>query len=204
MTTPERSNAQWLEELTGADERRKAAALRELHRYLRAGLGRAFGDQLTEEDLDDHTQEAVIQALDRIETFKERSRFTTWAMAVGVRSTSSALRRRSYTGPSWEEITRNRPQAAVSSVTGPDRTVERNDLIAALDRSIRDELTERQRTVVLALLAGVPIAEVADRLETSPNNVYKVGFDARKALRHALNEAGFTSEDILEELANWS
>ena len=46
--------------------------------------------------------------------------------------------------------------------------------------------------------------ELAERLETSPNNLYNVGFDARKALKRALNEAGFTSEDILEELATWS
>jgi len=54
--------------------------------------------------------------------------------------------------------------------------------------------------VILAELEGIPLVRIAERLDSKPNAVYKVGHDARKRLRTALEQRGFGA-DALHALA---
>ena len=69
-------------------------------------------------------------------------------------------------------------------------------LFAALDVAIHTRLSERQRTAVLAELHGLPTVEIAARLETNQNALYKLVHDARKKLRTALQDQGFDAEAL--------
>ena len=57
-------------------------------------------------------------------------------------------------------------------------------------------LTEKQRTVVQADLAGMPIEEIARRLGTNRNAVYKMFHDARRKLRAGFAAVGISAEDV--------
>lgn len=48
------------------------------------------------------------------------------------------------------------------------------------------------------IVQGTPMDEMARRLETNRNNVYKIMHDARKKLEKRLMEYGLTEEYILE------
>jgi len=61
---------------------------------------------------------------------------------------------------------------------------------------IGSELTEKQRTVLLAELGGMPQAEIGRRLGSNRNAIYKLTHDARKRLKRGLEGAGYGAQDI--------
>lgn len=69
-------------------------------------------------------------------------------------------------------------QHAVTHVE-PDREAQ---LRAAIDTA----LTARQREAMLALLGGLPLAELARRLSTNQGAIYKLLHDARRRLKRCL------------------
>ncbi len=189
-----RSNSQWLTELPSS-----SAAAEELQTFLRRGLAKALRKQgVGDSDLDDFAQEAVLRVLEGLAGFRGDSQFTTWAMAVALRGAFGSLRARRYDPSSLDaiELVQADPSAA-----DPADNVERGDLLKTLGLAIEHSLTERQRTAVLAELAGAPTALLAERLDIKPNALYKLHHDARKKLRLALERAGFRDEDVRQQLA---
>ena len=82
----------------------------------------------------------------------------------------------------------------------PDRQLEELEMLAALEKAIEERLTERQRTVFVAVaLNEVPIDLVALRLDSNRGAIYKNLFDARRSLRRCLAEAGYPLAGDAEE-----
>ena len=125
-------------------------------------------------------------------------------MAVGLRVAYTALRKRRSAHVSLEAVesfeVRIDPSSVVAAPGQPDRQIERSELLAALRRAIDERLTPRQRTVILAELQGVSSERMEELLGTNRNALYKLYHDARKKLRRALNEYGFSDEDVRREL----
>lgn len=65
-------------------------------------------------------------------------------------------------------------------------------------------LTPRQRAVIEAELAGVDRDELAARLGTNRNALYKLAHDARAKLRAALLGAGFSLAEVRDHLRETS
>ena len=61
---------------------------------------------------------------------------------------------------------------------------------------IERELTEKQRTALLAELKGMPLEEIGRRLGSNRNAVYKLTHDARKRLKKHLEAAGYSAADL--------
>jgi RNA polymerase sigma-70 factor (ECF subfamily) len=77
----------------------------------------------------------------------------------------------------------------------PLQRLERDQLMAALERAIRERLTERQRMIFQSVTANdVPIDVLAERLASTRGAIYKTLHDARRKLRQALIEAGYGEE----------
>ncbi len=188
-------NARWLSALRQNGESGRAAE--ELREYLRNGIAKALrAQQLGAADLEDCAQDAFVGVFERLDTFRGDSRFTTWAMAVALRTAFSMLRRRRHQNLRLEELELEAADPAPDAA----RILERRDLLEALRRAIYQELTERQRFAILGELLGTPTAVMAERLRISSNAFYKLHHDARKKLGRALNKAGFSDEDVREEL----
>lgn len=204
--TGQRTNASWLEDL-GSPGLAREKALADLTAYLRAGLRRSLGSDGNAQgaDVEDFTQEALLRILDALDSFRGESRFTTWAMTIALRVAYTALRKRRFADVSLDEIEGygNVLDAnAWRGMNATDNSAEKRDLLDTLQRAIAEQLTERQRTVILAELQGVASGRVAELLGSNRNAVYKVYHDSRKKLQSALVEAGFTKRDvaaILEE-----
>ena len=64
---------------------------------------------------------------------------------------------------------------------------------------VYDELTDRQRTAMLAMVQGnMPISEIAIKMDTNPNALYKLMHDARKRLQERLVEkAGLSVQEVM-------
>jgi len=67
--------------------------------------------------------------------------------------------------------------------------------MAALERAIRQQLTERQRMIFRSVTVhDVPIDVLAERLASTRGAIYKTLHDARRKLRQTLIDAGYGEE----------
>lgn len=189
---PPRPNEAWLAELRASDADALEALRSLLIKGLRSALSRRPG--AGEEDLEDLAQDALLRILERLDSFRGDSRFETWAMSVAVRNAFTSLRRKHWQDVSLDGL--ELPPRPGPRAEEPEARAERGDLLEALREAIDTDLTDRQRTLILAELAGMPTARLLEELGTNPNALYKLYHDARKKLRQALLERGFEEADV--------
>lgn len=80
----------------------------------------------------------------------------------------------------------------------PETVAARDQIIALIRKIIAEELTQRQRFALVNVhFNGVPMAEVARQLGTTPNNVYKLIYEARKKLKNGLRRRYYSEGDVL-------
>jgi len=195
-----RANEAWVEALRGQGTE-CAEAVGELEAYLGRILGKAMRGRLPSQDVAELVQESLVRVAESLDSFRGDSAFTTWAASVAMRVAFTELRRRSVRERELDAFgaVEDEVRALASpSTPSPDEAVSRADLLAALRNAIATRLTERQRIAVLALLRGVPTVETARRLGTNQNALYKLMHDARKRLRQALLEGGFSADSLHE------
>jgi RNA polymerase sigma-70 factor (ECF subfamily) len=204
-----RSSAEWLSDLRTPSAAREAA-LADLRTLLLTGLrvglvGWMETDSPRFEALaEDFAQEALLKILANLDTFRGESRFTTWAYKIAVHVALTELRRRQWKDLSLEALLESESgEAAAPLMTdpapGPEVAVEQADLVARVQRIITDELTEKQRRALLAAtVRGIPLEEVARRMGTNRNALYKLLHDARRRLKRRLLREGLSPDDVLE------
>ncbi len=205
-----RTNEEWLRALR-ADGLEQEEALRHLRgRILWAILAYLAGHQggrgAAEPEgarqlAEDCAQEAVVTILEKLETFRGESRFTTWAHAVAVRLLLGKLRRRRWKEVSLED-SRIGAELPAWPIEGPrdadpERILQQEEIWRIIRGIIEKDLTQRQRSVLVGhVFKGMPLDLVADRLGTNRDNVYKILHDARKKLKRSLIEQGLTHQEI--------
>jgi RNA polymerase sigma-70 factor (ECF subfamily) len=182
----------------------REAALSELRLFMlkgvRAGLFRHPG---TDDDfLEDVVQSAMVRVLDHLDRFEGRSAFTTWAIAIALRVAFTELRRKHWNNVSLDELREKGALLRAEADSGPDpqESVARRSLITLLHQLIRSKLSPHQRDMLLAELNGMPHDEIAVQMRLTRNAVYKLGHDARRALRRALEAAGYGVEEVRDVL----
>jgi RNA polymerase sigma-70 factor (ECF subfamily) len=193
----------WAERLAPGSSDRECA-LGELRGLLlkgvRAGLsGRSGADDAF---IEDTVQVALVRILEHLHKFEGRSAFTTWALAIAKRVAFAELRRKHRISISLEELRENAGLLQVEAASAPDppRSAALNSLVALTRRLIRTELTPHQRDVLLAGLSAMSQEEIARQMGITRNAVYKLGHDARKALKRAMEAAGYGIEQVCEVL----
>ena len=211
----ERTNEQWLAELTGPPHV-QPAAIEDLRQRLQRGiyyyLSRERSDlsHLSAQELtqmgEDLAQDATLRVLDNLDSFRGDSRFTTWATKIAVRVAISDLRRARYKDFSLDGLAASEeiiPSTAASvggsPDPGPEDEAERAEVLAKISAALENALTERQYQALVAVaLQGVPMEVVADRMNTNRNALYKLLHDARRKLRAYLESQGLTMDYLLD------
>jgi RNA polymerase sigma-70 factor, ECF subfamily len=196
----ERTNEQWLAELRGPNPGEALADLYELLvRGLRAVLG-GYGSGV-EANVGDFAQEALIKITGNLDSFRGESRFTTWAQKIAMNVALTELKRRRWRDVSLQDLFARREGAdrgpADTQLT-PEQLTFRNMVLGELRRMVDEELTDRQREAVVAvLLEGMPVSEVARRMGTNQNALYKLLHDARSKLKRRMEAAGLSPKEVL-------
>lgn len=193
--TQDRDNKQWIESLQ-VDGPLREAALTDLRATLLIGLKTALRSRSDFVDslLDDFVQESLVRIMRSLDQFQGRSRFATWATAIAVRVGVTELRRRRWRDVSLEELVAGTGFEPTAAVEVTPRS-ERQPIIEAMYRIIGTDLTEKQRTVLLAEIKGMAQEEIARQMGSSRNALYKLSHDARRRLKQGLEKAGFTFQD---------
>jgi len=200
----ERTNQEWLDELRGPN---KDQAIQDLREILIEGLGYALGDHHRENMdvlIEDFVQEALIKILDNLDSFRGESKLTTWAQKIAVRVAYSEFRRKRWEDVSIEQFipedsgTDFTPAILTDPDPTPEQVTTQDKLIQIIIRKVEEELTDRQRKAIYAVMFGeMPLQEVAKQMGTNRNALYKMIYDARKKLRESLLRDGLTPEEVL-------
>jgi RNA polymerase sigma-70 factor (ECF subfamily) len=152
------------------------------------------------------TQETLLRVIDRLETFEGRSQFTTWVHTIAVHEALTELRRAKWQEVSLDELLDRHPAESEEIEArelpdrspGVERTVEKDAALGLLRKLINEELTEKQHTALVAVAINeVPMDEVARRMATDRNALYKLLHDARLNLKKRLAQEGLSPADIL-------
>jgi len=186
----------WVEALTSRGPEQKQA-LTELRDILMRMLRRMKYRLPPVDDalLEDSVQDALLLILGRLDQFEGRSRFLTWATSIAIHAAISNIRKQRYKDVSMQDVISDLDASfSVQSEAEQDR--DRDTIIGCLNDLIQEQLTERQRMVLLAELKGVPQETIAGWLNSNRNAIYKLTHDARKKLRKGLESAGYRASDI--------
>lgn len=204
----DRSNKEWLADLK-SDGPDKEAALADLRTTIQTGLPYALSNYLSPDNpqfkslIDEVTQDTLLRVLDHMNTFEGRSRFTTWVQKIAVRIALTELRRRRWRDFSLDSLVDENeegvsfPSLMIDPAPNPDALTQQSDLLQRVGRLINEELTEKQRQAIVATaIEGVPLEEVARRMNMKRNALYKLLHDARLRLKKRMANEGLTTEDI--------
>jgi RNA polymerase sigma-70 factor, ECF subfamily len=178
-------------------------ALADLYDLLVRGLKAALGSYGSgvEANVGDFAQEALIKITGNLDSFRGESRFTTWAQKIAVNVALTELKRKRWRDVSLQELLARRGAAdreLAESQPTTEQLALQNGVLEELRRVIDEELTSRQREAIVAvLLEGMPISEVASRMGTTQNALYKLLHDARKRLKRQMEAAGLSAEEVL-------
>ena len=203
---PDRTNEDWLAALNATGPARETA-LADLRRLIVASLGPAIGHASSPDDphfdalAEDVAQETLLKVLAHLDSYEGRSRFTTWVFTISVRVAFTELRRRHWKDVSLDQLEADRDEAAphmlADPAAGPERAAEQANISALVNRMLAQELTDRQRRAMMAAMGGMPLEEIARRLGTERNTLYKLLHDARLKLRRGLEREGLSPGEVL-------
>ena len=211
----ERTNQEWLDDLTGpaavqepAIEDLRERLQRGIYYYLsreRSDLAH-LGLQDVTQMAEDLAQDAVLRVIENLDSFRGDSRFTTWASKIAVRVAISDLRRARYKDFRLDDVTADDELLPASTSPNthnttlqPENAAERADVMEFIDAAFKEALTERQYQALDAVaLRGVPLEVVAERMGTNRNALYKLVHDARRKLRAHLEAQGLSMEYMMD------
>ncbi len=198
-----RTNEEWLSDLRGENQDQ---AIEDLRKVLKKGLIYALSSRIKvdlEAQVEDFVQDSLLRILDKMDTFRGESRFTTWAQKVAVRVAFTEMRRQRWKDISIEDLLPEdsgdfTPMVLSDPSPDPEKRATQTLMLEMIDEMMSSELTERQRTALLAIMhGGMPLEEVARRMDTNRNALYKLLHDARKQMRNRLLEKGLTAQEVL-------
>jgi len=199
-----RTNSEWLNDLRGPDQDQ---AIEDLRKVLKRGLIYSLSSRIKtdlETQVDDFVQDAILRILDKLDTFRGESRFTTWAQKVAVRVAFTELRRQRWKDISLEDLMPEdsgdfTPLVLADPSPNPEKRATQTIMTEMIETMLKEDLTERQRTAMLAIMkGGMPLEEVARRMDTNRNALYKLLHDARKQMRESLLKKGLTPREVIE------
>jgi RNA polymerase sigma-70 factor (ECF subfamily) len=202
----QRDDRDWTSHLLSGDATLRSDAIGDLRDMLLRGLVKSLSKHGRVDDafLEDIVQEASMKILEKLGEFEGRSKFRTWAVTIAVRTAISRMRKRDWQDVSLDSVTSSAefdPQIAVDRSETIAQTNSQLEMLGKLKELIDSELTERQWTAMTADLRGMPLPQIAEKLGSNTNSIYKLLHDARKKLRSGLEAAGITTDDLREAWA---
>ena len=208
-----RTNTEWVRELTAQGDE-QAAAIADLRLFLLRTALYAFtrnrgdlahlADHEIEQLAEDSTQEALLAVLKHLPEFRSESKFTTWAYKFAINFALVAARRERWKGVSLDQLLEDASLPNWSlhdkdTAVNPDRAALQAEVWATLREVINQELTDRQRQTLKAIVFDeVPLDEVVRHFDANRNAIYKLVHDARRKLKSRMEARGFRMQEMLD------
>jgi RNA polymerase sigma-70 factor (ECF subfamily) len=192
----------WLRDLrAGCDATRRDAALSGLHvmllkvctkeAYRRAPLLRLAGPEL-DDVAHQAADDALLAVLNKLDTFRGESRFTTWVYRFGIIEVANKVSRHPSNKPQISLDAEEWDRLPANFGDDPLAKTQHAELIAAVRRAVDESLTDRQRSFFIAsVVNGIPNDVLSSETGASLGSIYKIIFDARRKIRDHLTANGY-------------
>ena len=200
------TNEEWIQALSHPPE---GKAIEQLRSYLIRGLKASLYNYV-DKDLDafvkDIAQDSILKILNKLDTFRGESKFTTWAMKISVRDAYTELRKKRYEDISLQDYVNPKGEKEHSieieeESALPDQIAHESMLVQKVMGIIDRELTEKQKMVLHYLIVEqMPLVVAAEKLNSNRNAIYKLLHDARLKLKNSLELEGIDPEKVLEKM----
>ncbi|MEX0721588.1 MAG: sigma-70 family RNA polymerase sigma factor [Balneolaceae bacterium] len=200
------TNSEWLDALRPPPEDEAITELRiQLVHGLRISLSKYVKRDL-DHFVEDIAQDSILKILDKLETFRGESKFTTWAMKVAVREGYTELRKKRYKDISLDDHGKSDPGGKDAMEIeyvqpNPEQITHESMLVQKVMRLMDEELSEKQKKVLHHLMIDqIPMTVVAELVGSNRNAVYKMVHDARLKLKNRLEAEGINPDHLLDEM----
>ena len=202
-----RTNEDWLTCLRSPGEQQDVA-LADLSKIIISGMPYALSKWLQQDDprfsplIEEVTQETLLRVLARLDSFEGRSQFTTWVYTIAVRVALTELRRAKWKETSLDKLIEGKevedePRELPDMDVNVESSFEKREMLSRIQKIMLEELTEKQRTALMAVaIHGMPLEEVARRMGTERNTLYKLLHDARIKLKQHMEKQGIALEEL--------
>ena len=190
----------WLTALGDAGSQRDAA-LAGLHKMLlkvafHETYRRGPGFRIDGQELDDlahqAANDAMVSLLEKLDTFRGESKFTTWAYRFVALEVSNKLGRHLWRRPSVSLDAEDWEQLPALAATDPLAQTQQRELFSAVQRAMNEALTDHQRHIFLAVVVnGVSMDAMVSQSGSNRGAIYKTVFDARRKIRAYLIANGY-------------
>ncbi len=198
-----RNNKEWIEKLKlsspNCDE-----VISDLRDLLTKGLKAALLNRynIDTDLIEDFVQEATLKIIDKLDTFRGESQFITWATRISINIALSQHRKKQWQDYSLENIDTTVNFTNFLNLNqkefNPEKVFVQSQLIENINQAINEDLTEHQKKTFYSLIMNnMPLDEIARRLGTNKNAIYKTMHDIRKTLKNSLLKLGLTVNEIL-------
>lgn len=206
-----RDNDAWLRALrSGGTER--DAALADLRALLFKNLPHGLSMWLSPEHSDfeflmEYTaQVSLARVLSKLDTYEGRSQFISWAYKIAVRIALNEWRRLQWRDIALGVAEKEGSNDHILSLFGlphrsPVSVAKLDDLRQRIQPILVEELSAPERMVLFAsYFQGMPIKEVARRLETNRSTLYELLHSARLRLMQRLAREKLAPKELLEAI----
>lgn len=202
-----RTNEEWLTSLR-SNGARQETALADLTKIIISGMPYALAKWVQQDDprfsplVEEVTQETLLRVLARLDSFEGRSQFTTWVYTIAVRVALTELRRAKWKETSLDQLMEGKeiedePRDFPDLEVNIENSIEKREMMSMISKIMMEALTEKQRTAMIAVaIRGMPLEEVARRMGTNRNSLYKLLHDARLKLKQHMENQGFSPGEI--------
>jgi len=173
------------------------AIIKEMIQQYYAAIYRLAGSILYDSDeAKDATQDTFITAMTKLDQYQVGTNFKAWLYAIAVNTCRGYMRKRKRRESLNKVLTT--VQALAAHPPSPERSVLQGEMRSQLWDAV-DQLSDKHRiTVVLRMVHGLTIQEIAQVLETKEKTVYSRLYSAFHKLRQQLD-----GQIELESISDW-
>ena len=140
----------------------------------------------SEEDAEELTQDTFLKAFSKLDTFKGECSFSTWLFRIAYNTAISATRKRRIILPAIDDAMLERvSDELVDTVFDDDEDEIR---LQKLEAAITQLTVEEKTLITLYYTDNKPVAEIAEMLEQTTDNVKVRLFRVRKKLYILMND----------------
>ena len=138
--------------------------------------------------------DALVALLRKLDDFRGDSQFWTWAKRFAALEAPVSIRRRMGHDRAAPARDPNRALVVADARDSPHDRAEVRELLQTVSDLMVDQLTARQRTVLIGVIDGSSTKALARELDSTPGAIYKSLHDARVKL----SVAAGTSSDLAD------
>jgi RNA polymerase sigma-70 factor (ECF subfamily) len=163
-------------------------AFAELYRQ-HIGYVRTVGrSMLRKDDLDDMCQDTFLLAFTRLHSFEGTCQFRTWIARIATTQCLRTLRKVRQASNGESNLIQINPELAADDFAAEDKNLEAVPARLDLDRLLRALQPLQRRVLEMAYVEGMPEAEIAEMLGTSPSSVKGTIHHARRRVQKKYKE----------------